>query len=43
VLLLASALGGYLGAHFAIMKGNKWIKRVYEVVTLLVGVKLLLG
>ncbi|GMR16199.1 MAG: hypothetical protein BMS9Abin31_0512 [Gammaproteobacteria bacterium] len=43
VLLVASALGGYVGAHFAIMKGNKWIKRVYEVVTLLVGVKLLLG
>ena len=43
VLLVASALGGYVGAHFAIIKGNKWIKRVYEVVTLLVGFKLLLG
>ncbi len=43
VLLVASALGGYAGAHFAIMKGNKWIKRVYEVVTLLVGVKLIIG
>jgi len=43
VLLVASALGGYVGAHFAIMKGNKWIKRVYEVVTLLVGGKLILG
>lgn len=43
VLLVASALGGYVGAHFAITKGNKWIKSVYEVVTLLVGVKLLLG
>lgn len=43
VLLLASALGGYAGAHFAIMKGNKWIKRVYEVVTLLVGAKLIIG
>ncbi len=43
VLLVASALGGYVGAHFAIIKGNKWIKRVYEVVTLLIGIKLLIG
>lgn len=43
VLLVASVLGGYVGAHYAIIKGNKWIKRVYEVVTLLVGVKLLVG
>ena len=43
ILLLASALGGYVGAHFAIMKGNKWIKHVYEVITLLVGLKLIIG
>ena len=43
VLLVASALGGYIGAHFAIIKGNQWIKRVYEVVTLLVGMKLIIG
>ena len=43
VLLVASTLGGYTGAHFAISAGNRWIKRVYEVVTLLVGAKLLLG
>ena len=43
VLLVASMLGGYLGAHYAIMKGNRWIKRVYEGVTLLVGLKLILG
>ena len=43
VLLVASALGGYIGAHFAISAGNRWIKRVYEIVTLLVGAKLLLG
>ena len=43
VLLVASVLGGYLGAHYAIMKGNRWIKRVYEGVTLLVGLKLILG
>jgi hypothetical protein len=43
ILLVASVLGGYVGAHFAITAGNRWIKRVYEVVTLLVGFKLLLG
>ena len=43
VLLVASLLGGYIGAHYSIMKGNRWIKRVYEGVTLLVGLKLILG
>ena len=43
VLFVASALGGYVGAHYAITAGNKWIKRVYEGVTLLVGFKLLIG
>ena len=43
VLLIASMLGGYIGAHYSIMKGNRWIKRVYETVTLLVGLKLILG
>ena len=42
-LLLGSLLGGYVGAHMAIAKGNRWIKRVYEVVTLLVGIKLIIG
>lgn len=41
VLLLGSFAGGYLGAHLAILKGNKWIKRGYETVTVLVGLKLL--
>jgi len=42
-LLAGSLLGGYAGAHLAILKGNRWIKRVFEVVTLLVGVKLIIG
>lgn len=42
-LLLGSLLGGYAGAHLAILKGNVWIKRVFEVVTLLVGLKLIAG
>ena len=42
-LLLGSLLGGYLGAHLAIRSGNRWIKRAFEFVTLLVGVKLIVG
>lgn len=42
-LLLGSLLGGYLGAHLAITRGNRWIKRVFETVTLLVGFKLIVG
>lgn len=42
-LLLGSLLGGYLGAHLAIRKGNKAIKRVFEIVTVLVGLKLIIG
>jgi len=42
-LLLGSLLGGYLGAHLAIVKGNRAIKRVFEGVTILVGIKLIVG
>ena len=42
-LLLGSFIGGYLGAHLSIVKGNKLIKRSFEVVTLLIGIKLVLG
>lgn len=41
VLIAGSLLGGYAGAHLAILKGNRWIKRVYETVTVLVGMKLI--
>jgi hypothetical protein len=42
-LIIGSLLGGYLGAHLAITKGNRFIKRGFEVVTILVGLKLLVG
>jgi len=42
-LLAGSLFGGYAGAHLAIAKGNRWIKRAYEVITLLVGVALIVG
>ena len=42
-LLLGSFIGGYIGAHLSIVKGNKVIKKSFEIVTLLVGLKLVLG
>lgn len=42
-LLAGSALGGYLGAHLSIVKGNRLIKRSFEIITLLIGLKLILG
>jgi len=42
-LIVGSLIGGYLGAHFAIMKGNRVIKLSYEIITVLVGVKLIIG
>jgi len=42
-LLLGSLIGGYCGAHLSIVKGNRWIKRGFEIVTLLVGSKLIIG
>jgi len=43
VLILASIAGGYVGAHLSIVKSNKMIKRTFEVVTILVGLKLMSG
>ncbi len=43
VLLLGSLLGGYAGAHLSISSGNRWVKRGFETVTILVGLKLILG
>jgi len=42
-LLLGSLFGGYIGAHYAIKKGSGFIKRMFEIVTVLVGLKLILG
>ena len=42
-LILGSLFGGYIGAHLAIMKGNKLIKIIYEIITISVGVKLIVG
>jgi uncharacterized membrane protein YfcA len=42
-LLAGSVIGGYLGSHVAIRKGNVWIKRSFEIVTILIGLKLIFG
>jgi uncharacterized membrane protein YfcA len=42
-LVLGSFIGGYLGSHMAIYYGSRWIKRAFEVVTLLISIKLLIG
>ena len=42
-LLAGSLIGGYFGAHVAIVKGNNLIKTTFEVVTLLIGIKLIIG
>lgn len=42
-LILGSLIGGYLGAHTSIQSGNKTIKRLYESITLIVAIKLLIG
>ncbi len=41
ILLLGSLLGGYIGTHLAIKKGNFWIKRIFEITTIIVGLKLI--
>jgi len=42
-LLAGSLIGGYFGAHLAIIKGNRLIKISYEIITLLIGLKLIIG
>jgi len=42
-LLLGSLIGGYTGAHMAMKYGNRWIKRAFEIITLLISVKLIWG
>jgi len=40
-LLLGSILGGYVGAHLAIARGSRLVKRCFEVLALLMGLSLL--
>lgn len=40
-LLAGSLLGGYFGSHMALKYGNRWIKRCFEIVTVLIAIKLI--
>jgi len=42
VLIAASFVGGYLGAHWGRIKGNQLIKRAFEIITFLTGLSLIL-
>lgn len=42
VLIVAAFLGGYLGSHIALAKGNRIIKRLFELSTLASGLALIL-
>ncbi|MFM8277510.1 MAG: TSUP family transporter [Cyanobium sp.] len=42
MLLSGSVVGGYLGAHLAIAKGSRLVKRAFEALSLLMGASLLL-
>ena len=42
VLIFGSLLGGYVGAYFSIIKGSKFVKLVFEIVSLSVGISLLI-
>ena len=42
ILVLGSIIGGYFGAYFSIIKGSKFIKFVFEIVSLFVGISLLM-
>ena len=41
ILILGSLVGGYFGAIFSIIKGSKFIKFVFEIVSFSVGISLL--
>lgn len=40
-LVAGGLLGGYLGSHLGLLKGNRFIKRAYEFLTLLMGATLI--
>jgi uncharacterized protein len=40
-LMLGSVVGGYIGAHVAVIKGNAWAKKILAIMVLLSGIKIL--
>jgi len=42
-VVLGGVIGGYIGSHYARFKGNAFIKIIFLILGLFLGVKLLLG
>ena len=40
ILLIGMAVGGYAGAHFALQKGNIWIRRFFVLFVIVSSIKL---
>lgn len=43
LLFIGMLIGGYLGAHTAIKKGNEWVKLVFTVIIIFSAIKIILG
>lgn len=41
ILFLGMLIGGWMGAHIAVKKGDEWVKIAFVVITLVMGVKLI--
>ncbi len=41
VLFIGGAVGGYLGTHLVLKKGNQWVKRLFIVVVIIAAIRLL--
>ena len=41
-LIMGSLIGGYLGAHFSIIKGDRVVKKSFEILTILMGCSLII-
>lgn len=41
ILMVAAAIGGYLGAGLAVEKGERWVRSLFALVVLLLGIKLI--
>ncbi len=42
-LFIGMLIGGYLGAHVAVKKGNKWVKAFFGIVVIISAIKVLIG
>jgi uncharacterized membrane protein YfcA len=40
-MLIAGVLGGWLGTHYAIMKGDVWVRRLFLIVLTILGARML--